>query len=271
MPVPREIFRPARARNPVDLRIRFSAEPRFIPRLKAQPRQARLWTDQRLGRAQLVHAGAIQPDARLAFIGCGVDHTDLTDAGTSQCESERRAGLAAADNHHVMVDAIARRNPVLGCGTNQPKCVERVLIGMSELRHGVGFSQGVDQQTDASESDGTAIGQSSIAAPQAYPNQQISLCLFVLRRVTAITSVPPFPTPDPAAKPTLPLKLIRVGSEPDRRCYPATPPIHSRHPRKARPVGVRPNHARKNAHFNRIPITCISMRFFYSYAFLRQC
>jgi hypothetical protein len=79
-----------------------------------------------------------------------------------------------------------------------------MLIGVSELRHGVGFSQGVEQQTDASESDGTAIGQSSIAAPQAYPNQQISLCLFVLRRVTAITPAPPFPNPDPAAKATSP-------------------------------------------------------------------
>jgi len=110
--IPREILGPTIARNAVDLLIRRLAEARLVPRPKAQPRQPPFWPDEYLGRAQLVHARAVQPHAGLRRVLCRINHADAADARAPQRKRKCAARLATAHDKDVVIDAGPVGHPI---------------------------------------------------------------------------------------------------------------------------------------------------------------
>jgi hypothetical protein len=102
--------------------------PRLVPRLKAERRNAEFRSRQRLWRTQQVHPCGVQPNAGALFVWCGLEDRDLTDPGTTQRKRQRASGLPAADDRHVVFDALPIGNPVGRIGTHEAQRISGMEI-----------------------------------------------------------------------------------------------------------------------------------------------
>src|SRR5690606_12956951 len=100
---------------------------RLVPRTERERRIAELGAGQRLRRAELMHSRDRAPDAGSAGIGL-VDHLDAADAFALQLIRDRKAALTAADDHDVVIDAVACADPVRGLGTEPALRVARQCV-----------------------------------------------------------------------------------------------------------------------------------------------
>ena len=119
--VPGQVCRPIHTPDTVDRGIGLPPVTGFVPRLKTQCRQAQFRPDQRFRGAQQVHAGGIQPHARLRLIRRRIDHRDLADPRPPQRPGEGAAGLTAAHQHDIVVDPRTVQHPIPGRRADQPQ------------------------------------------------------------------------------------------------------------------------------------------------------
>ena len=117
--VPAQVAGPIRAFDAVDGGVGVLPMTRFIPGLETECRDTEFGSRQRLGRAQQIHAGGIEPDTGTLLVRRGIQHGDFANSGPAQCVGAGASGLTAADDRDVMVDARAIRNPVGRIGTEQ--------------------------------------------------------------------------------------------------------------------------------------------------------
>ena len=115
---PDEVVCPVGAGDTFNRIIGSLAVAAFVPGLKAQRRDAVFGSGQGLGGAQHGHPCRGQPDAGVAFIGCGIEGGDLADAGTTQRKAQRRAALAATEDGDVVVDVGPVGHPIGGVGAD---------------------------------------------------------------------------------------------------------------------------------------------------------
>ena len=116
---PGKILGPVEAGDADEVGIGLLALAGLVPGLEAQAQHAELRPSQVLRCAQQVHPRFCQPDAGAGLVRGGVDDADPADAGALQGEGEGRAGMAAADDDDVMIDAVPLRDPVVGEGAEQ--------------------------------------------------------------------------------------------------------------------------------------------------------
>ncbi len=104
---------------------------RLVPRANTQGRIALLGACKRLRRTQLAHACDRPPDASLARLGL-VDDIDAPDTFAPQAVGNAQAGLAPADDYHIVIGAGPRPHPI-GRVRSRPTqgalCLSRELGG----------------------------------------------------------------------------------------------------------------------------------------------
>ncbi len=126
--VPGEVFGPGRARDAPQSGIGLPAMAGLIPGLEPEAGNPELRPGQGLRRTQHIHPRRVQPHSRRRLARRHVDDRDPADPGPAQAKREGAAGLAAPDDHDVVVDrpAIRRgalRDPALRIGADQAQRV----------------------------------------------------------------------------------------------------------------------------------------------------